>query len=335
MYATHPTLVDQESYTFIKRGIDVYTAAWATKTRSNMDSRYIELNPAHPYQGKCSFLNEAQINVISKIGVGMSGTMPLQDVSNELVNNFDALYVSQVTPWLMNYARPFLARKKPVLFRTFGYPLGAWGEPSDYKTFYGSPTFYVVPTDPAEVEIGIFKGFPRVRQIMATIYRELIDSESKYENHAPYALTILQGSVAGEQLYIKQCKAIPLHIVNRGVRLTTNNELNKIFNSCTFYLESAIGLLRYAFFEAILHHKAALVLSNSDTYKFMVKTGFACNYDPRYKNFDDQTAIGFYTNHPEAVSQLLKDEETWLNRLMADAEMKWDALIGELCLNKV
>ncbi len=331
MYATHPTLVDQESYTFIKRGFEVYTAAWATKTRSQWKSEEIQFLPNHPYQGKCSFLDDAIQEVLAKIDISMEQAKFYPDVQQALIENFDILYVSQITPWLLLYAREFLRCGKVVIFRTFGYPLHAWGLPNDFSELWRYPTFYVLPTDSAEVELDIFGKHKNVYQIMASIHPELIDTESMVSGRGKFALTVFQLNDTEEDTIREQVEqAIPWICANRRKSFVPQSELDGLFNSCEFYLDPTYELLRYSVFEAIMHHKPTLVIRGKDMHKFMIKTGFSCGLETFFTGWDDADKIRFFGSNSEAVEQLLHDQLRWFNGLVAEAEGKWDRFLGEV-----
>jgi hypothetical protein len=331
LYATHPTLVDQESFTFYKRGFDVYTAAWATNTRSQWDAGIkIEFLPNHPYQGKCDFLDDDTLRILSKINVNMSGAIFYPDIQKALVDNFDMLYVSQITPWLMLYSEEFLKRGKHVIFRTFGYPLTAWGAPSNFTSFYKYPTFHIVPTDPAEVTLGTFKDCRSVHQIMASINPELINTMTKLEQYDKFAMTILQLPIHAENS-IKELvgRAIPWVCVNRGHTFVRQCDLDKIFNSCEFYLDPTYGLLRYTVFEAIMHNKMVLVIRNMDMHKFMNKTGFSSGLEFFFNGWDDTSKIKFFADNHGMVEQLSQEQSLWFNSLRIEAEHKWDKFLED------
>lgn len=332
MYATHPTLVDQESFTFIKRGFDVYTAAWATKTRSQWKSEEIQFLPNHPYQGKCSFLDGATQEVLAKIDINMEHAKFYPDVQQALIENFDILYVSQITPWLLLYAREFLRRGKVVIFRTFGYPLHAWGLPHDFVSLWRYPTFYVLPTDPAEVELGVFGDNENVCQIMASIHPELIDIDSMVAaERGKFALTVLQIDGTGEDAVREQVeRSLPWVCANRTKRFVPQLELDGLFNSCEFYLDPTYDLLRYSVFESIMHHKPTLVIRDKDMHKFMDKTGFSSEFETFFTGWDDVDRIKFFADNRGAVEQLLHDQLQWFNGLVAEAEGKWDRFLGEV-----
>jgi len=329
MYATHPTLVDHESLTFYKRGFDVYTAAWATNTRSMYkDALQIELNPKHPYQGYCDFLSDDEISVLSKIDVNMVNSKWLPDVQKVLSSKFDVLYVSQITPWLMLYSEEFLKQGKPVIFRTFGYPLKAWGEPNNWQKFLKYPTFYIVPTDPKEVEIGVF-GNNKVYQILTSMYRELVNVDKRYYEDK-FALSINQITDQAEDTIREQLgKVIKWVIVDRNRDFITRYELDKLFDCCYFFLDTTENLLRYSTFEAIFHNKPLIVYRGGDMDKFMVKTGFSSGINLTYAGYTDYDRLKFYVNSPGAMNQLFAAEKHWVDGLITETEERWDKFFEE------
>ena len=318
MYATHGTLVDHESYTFIKRGFDVYTAAWATDTRS-MQSGPIEFNPKHPYQGKCHFLTDKDVAILSKIDVKSPYICPAgyhQEIQQTLLNNFDVLYVFQITPWLMLYAEEFLKLKRPVIFRTSGIPLWSWGHPHNYEKFWEYPTFYVLPSNPAELEFGSYQHMFKehgARQIMISLQPELIDTTSKLESNNKFALSVDDTSPTNvEFIRSKLEKAIDFRMINRAVRFVPIAEVNKLFNSCYFFFDMTAGLLKYSVFEAILHNKPVLVLKDKSIHTFMRNTGLEVGLEYWHEGYDDTDKFKFYVDNPGALNRVFGAQKLWL-----------------------
>jgi len=330
MYATHPTLVDHESLTFYNRGFEVYTAAWATNTRSMYKPEsQIELNPKHPYQGKCDFLSDDEISVLSKIDVNMSNPKYSPDVQKLLLDKFDVLYVSQITPWLMLYSEKFLKQGKPVIFRTFGFGLTAWGEPNDWERFWKYPTFYPIPTDPAEVELGYVFKEHKVPQILTSMHRELINVEKRYYR-GKFALSIGQIPLKSEISIKEQLEqVITWVLVDRNRNFIMRYDLDKLFNCCYFFLDITTELLRYSTFEAIFHNKPLVVYRGGHMNKFMVKTGFSSGIDCTYSGYADYDRLRFYVDNPGAMEQLFAAEKHWVDKLLVEAEEKWDRFFEE------
>lgn len=331
MYATHPTIVDHETFTFQKRGIDVYTAAWATNTRSMWKAENIHFLSSHPYQGKCDFLSDETIETLSKIDVKMMGAKFIPEVQTALLDNFDILYVSQITPWVMLYSEEFLKQGRHVIFRTFGYPLRAWGTPNDISPLCKYSTFHILPTDPAEIEVGVYSGLKNVHQIMASIHSELLDITIKLDNCDKFTLTVIQIPLTAE-ITIRQSieKSLPWVCVNRDKSFVPQYELERLFNSCEFYLDPTYNLLRYSVFEAIMHNRPVLVIRDKDMHKFMKKTGFSCGLETTFNGWDDIDRVGFYAKNHGAVEQLFQAQTIWFNRLLKEAEVKWDNFIEEI-----
>ena len=329
MYATHPTLIDHESFTFYKRGFEVYTAAWATNTRSMYtDASQISFNPKHPYDGTCDFLSDEEISILSTIDVNMVNAKYIPEVQKLLVEKFDVLYVSQITPWLMLYAEEFLKRGKPVIFRTFGYPLKAWGTPNDWERFCGYPTFYLVPTDPKEVEIGTFKDY-KTYQILTSMHREFVNVEERHYNEK-FALSINQITDQAEITIRRQLEeVIKWVLVDRNRNFVIRYDLDKLFDCCYFFLDTTENLLRYSTFEAIFHNKPLIVYRGGDMDKFMVKTGFSSGINHTFTGYTDYANFKFYVNNPGAMEQLFAAEKHWVDNLLIEAEEKWDKFFEE------
>jgi len=329
MYATHPTLVDHESLTFYKRGFEVYTAAWATNTRSMYKSdKQIVLNPRHPYKGSCDFLSDDEISILSRIDVNMVNAQYIPEVQEVLLNKFDVLYVSQITPWLMLYSEEFLKRGKPVIFRTLGFSFKSWGKPCDWERFWVYPTFYPLATNPAEIEHRMF-GDHEVPQILTSMHRELANVEDRHYKDK-FALSVNQITDKTEATIRDQLgKVIKWVIVDRNRKFVTQYELDKLFNCCYLFLDTTENLLRYSTFEAIFHNKPLIVYRGGDMHKFMTKTGFISGIDQTYSGYDDYDRLKFYVDSPGAMKQLLSAEGSWVDGLLSEAEEKWDKFFEE------
>ena len=335
MYATHPALVDQESLIFYKHDFDVYTAAWATNTRSLVPDDCIAFNSKHFYQGKCEFLSANDIAVLSKIDIGSRGIVVDPNIQKVLLDNFDVLYVSQVTPWLMAYAEEFLKLGRPVIFRTFGYSLGSWGQPSDYQRLYKYPTFYIVPTDPKEVELDTFKGYPTY-QIMAAINKELINLDNTTDDYGKFMLVVFRDSDLVRNSRVKSSieDIMKLVLVDKSANFITSDELDTLFNSCYLFMDVSSKLLRYSSLEAIMHNKPIIVYSRSDMLQYMIKTGFKSEVKCDFDGYGDLDTLRWCADNPVSMKQLATDEKMWLDRLIVDADNKWDTLIGEMLCQK-
>lgn len=330
MYATHPTLVDNESQVFYDLGFDVYTAAWATNTRSNWHSSNIFLNPLHFYQGKCDFLSQDSIDILSKIEVSMCGTHTNNDVSKVICEEFDVLYVSQITPWLMNYAPQFLALGKPVIFRTFCYPLQAWGSPANYMDLYGYSNFYILPTHMREIVYGTFGSFPRVRYIMASVCKSLVN-KCQSSNHDKFALTVVQFDEAAENsVKLLISSAIRLEMINRRVKFVPIDRYWYLYNACYMYIDLIDYLLRYSTFEALLYDKPIIVVKDGDMHKFMHDTGFVSSVECFYGGLSDVAKIKFYVDNSNALDELFACEKHWFDSRINEMKASWMALFSEL-----
>jgi len=331
MYATHTTLIDNESYTFMKRGFDVYTAAWATNSRSRGESPILATNPLHPYKGKCDFLTDEDISVLSKIDIRRGNQVEYNnDVLELLLDKFDVLYVFQVTPWLMLYAKQFLEAGKKVIFRTSGQSLNAWGEPKNYRSLMIYRDFYLLASNPAELTIGAFKDIKkRVITIMISIHPELIDSTSKLENCGKYMFSVGPAPISTEDRVKKLLEpVIEWRLMNRNRGFTSVDEANKLYNSCYFYFDMTTNLFQYSAFEAILHGKAILALKNGAIYKFM-KPGVKVGLEYWHNGYEDTKKIKFYLDNPKALARVYQAQRLWLDNLIIDANNKWDKFIEE------
>lgn len=340
MYATHQTLVDHESFTFIKRGFDVYTAAWATNTRSqHLFNKPIEFNPLHPYQGKCDFLNDDVIKVLSKIQVDRNQVQYIPEVGKALLDNFDILYVFQVTPWLMAYAEVFLRGGKTVIFRTSGHPLWSWGSPCNYESLLIYPKFHIVASNPNELTIGSFKNMS-VPLIMVSIHPELIDTTLMLDYNVittwekpskKFVLAVGQGRLSDEG-WIK-CRmneiGIDVIMINRSTFYYSINDVTRLFNSCYFFYSMEPRLLRYSDFEAILHNKATFVLNNGDIYEYM-KNGVHTNLEYWHNGYNDYDKFRFYINSPNVVQQVANAQKLWLLDKITQSGKQWDEFLGVL-----
>lgn len=324
MYATHPTLVDHESFTFYKRGFDVYTAAWATNTRSMYKSdTQIVLNHRHPYKGYCDFLSDDEISILSRIDVNMVDAKYIPEVQEVLLSKFDVLYVSQITPWLMLYSEEFLKQGKPVIFRTFGFPFSSWGKPCDWEKFWVYPTFYPLPTNPAEIEHHMF-GDHEVPQILTSMHRELVNVDDIHHKDK-FALSVNQITDQAEVTIKSQLEQVVKWVlVDRSRGFVTQYDLDKLFNCCYFFLDTTENLIRYSTFEAIFHNKPFIVYRGGDMHKFMIKTGFSSGIDYTYSDYSDYDRFKFYVDNPGAMAQLFEVEKDWVDGLLAEAEEKWD-----------
>ena len=341
MYATHATLVDHESYTFMKRGFDVYTAAWATNTRSRHSStRPVELNPLHPYRGKCDFLSEAVIEVLSKIDVSNGSVIHVPEVGKALVDNFDILYVFQVTPWLLVYAEEFLKQGKKVIFRTSGIPLWSWGKPANYESLMIYPNFYLLASNPFELTIGAFKGM-QVPLIRMSLHPELIDTTVKLDFTLPtvwakpnekFVLAVGETSLKGDikLTHIMQNIGIDYKMINRGINYFSPSDCDKLFNTCYLFFDMNTALLRYSPFEAILHNKAVLVIENGDMHKYMTMgKGVNVGFEYWHRGYEDTNKIKFYVDNSVALDRVYQAQRLWLDGLLIEASDKWDKFIEE------
>ncbi len=327
MYATHATLVNQESYTFIKRGFDVYTAAWATNTRSTYESTdQIVFDTRHPYKGTCDFLTDDEVAVLSKIDVNMVNAKFYPDVQELLLEKFDVLYVFQITPWLLLYAEEFLKQGKPVIFRTSGHPLTSWGTPHDISGLREYTQFNMLPTDVAEVVDG-----EDVYYIMASLHPELFDCDSRLDDSGKYMLSVGAASKDAE-LNIKE-KMKPLVdwvLINKNRGFVSTSEVDKLFNSCYMFFDMTDSLQRYSVFEAILHGKAVLPLEDKSIHGFMSQPpGVEVDLEYWHNGFDDVEKLKFYLDNPGAVERVYQAQRLWLNRLLSKSEIAWDKFIGE------
>jgi len=330
MYSTHPTLVDHESQLFYNLGHEVYTAAWATKTRSNWLSSDIYLNPLHFYKGGDELLTPTAVRNLSKIDIGMTDSKFDNKVAKTLLDNFDILYVSQITPWLMNYAPTFLKANKPVLFRTFCYPLQAWGQPNDYQNLYKYKNFYIVPTHYKEVDYGTFGGYERIRLVSPTLCEDLVIKNPTVKNEK-FILSVLQCSKGAEDRAISFYKnVINLRLINRQLRFVDQQEYNYLYNNCYLYLDFVTDLLRYSVFEALLRSKPILVMKDGDMHKFMVHTGFSSSIECFHRGFDDAQKVKFFLDNPGALSELLLCEKNWLKEHMKKNIQDWKNLFEEI-----
>jgi len=329
MYATHPTLVDHESLTFHKRGFEVYTAAWATNTRSMyIDSSNITLNPKHPYKGFCDFLTDDEISILSNIDVNMRNPQYSPDIQKLLLDKFDVLYVSQITPWLMLYSEEFLKQGKPVIFRTLGFPFNAWGAPCNWEIFWKYPTFYPLATNPAEIELKLF-GNHEVPQILTSMHRELVNVEDRHYD-GKFALSVNQITDQAEVIIRNQLEqVIQWVLVDRNRSFVSQYDLEKLFNCCYLFLDTTEHLLRYSTFEAIFHNKPLIVYDGGDMHKFMVKTGFSSGIGYTYSGYNDYDRLKFYADNQGAMEQLFAAEKHWVDGLLTEAEEKWDKFFEE------
>lgn len=346
MYATHPTLVDHESLVFMKRGFNVYTAAWATNTRSDRSNNEIYFNDRHPYKGKCDFLSDDDISVLSHIdvvshleGTNCRGVIVHSDVRKVLLDKFDILYVSQITPWLMGYARNFLESGKSVIFRTLGYPLHVWGTDCDYQSLFKYKKFFVVPTDAFEVKtLNIPNQFiGNVYPIMAALDESLIDCESKLESDEKFLLVVNRGTgLVGSKIKEEIDKIIRIEVVDKVAsgNYIDDKTLNKLFNSCYIFLDVTSDLLRYSMFEAILHRKPVLVYSKGYPRKYMKHNGMSSSVEYWFEGFadflPDWEKYVFYRDNPDVVNKLYLDERRWLDNMITINNKRWDILIERL-----
>jgi len=228
----------------------------------------------------------------------------------------------------MLYSEEFLKQGKPVIFRTLGFPFSSWGKPCDWERFWAYPTFYPLPTNPAEIEHRMF-GDHEVPQILTSMHRELANVEDRHYKDK-FALSVNQITDKAEAVIRDQLgKVIKWVIVDRNRKFVTQYELDKLFNCCYLFLDTTENLLRYSTFEAIFHNKPLIVYRGGDMHKFMTKTGFISGIDQTYSSYDDYDRLKFYVDSPGAMRQLLSAEGSWVDGLLSEAEEKWDKFFEE------
>lgn len=334
MYATHPTLVEQESYLFHKLGFDVYSAAWATNKTTHFSSfdnkgRFSEtsiFNPNHFYQGVCSFLSVDVVDAVSKIDV-LWARKPLYDgdIKNVLVNNFDVLYVSAPTYWLL-YAEDFLKAGKTVIYRAFIYHPDSWGK-VDLSGLFKYDKFFVVTCMPL-----FNQYYKRAYSAITFINDELI---CKSNTEGSYVLTIYPEM----DINIRQNINNELSIENVPWKVheywkdpkiwLSGREFNDLFNNCLLFADLNTGI-RYPILESIIRGKPIVVYGNSMLGNYLISNKMLNSNDGfLYANYNNASKVIINMFRDKNLrEQVIKKQSLWLNNMLNDAIEVWREVLG-------
>ena len=331
MYATQSKIVEEESFLFHKLGFDVYTAAWAVG-RTTHFFNYSEFNPNHFYQGKCDFLSDEEVAVLSKIDVnwGMLPTVPtkyIPEIRDVLLDKFDVLYVTAPTPWLV-YAEDFLKAGKKVVLRPFGYAPYSWGKSIDLDVLFNYENFSVVTCTPYDV-----KHYKNVSTAITMVNKELILETTAPQGDYVFSIFPLANADIRDALKAKfAALGIPFNLHEYHGDWKPISEFNDLFNSSVMYLDLN-SMVRYPFLEAIARGKVAVTRGvhnpkSPQLHVFLMDSGLDRNLPSFYRDFyNAPDVVANLYNNPALRDEVLISQSKWLDSLLSDTINTWKEVL--------
>jgi len=330
MYATQSKLVEEESFLFHKLGFDVYTAAWATDQTTHFRG-YKDYNPNHFYQGKCDFLTDDEINVLSKVDVSWDklptvSTRYVPEVRDVLLDKFDILYVIAPTPWLL-YGEDFLKAGKKVVFRPFGYAPYTWGKSVDISVLSNYEDFHVVTCTPYDV-----KHYKNVSTAITMVNKDLILDPAPQGDHIFTIFPIVNGQIKNDLAIKLNALKIPWVLHEYHYEWKSSVDMDKLFSSSVLYFDLN-SMVRYPILEAMAHGKAVVMRGSlspktPQAFVFLVDAGLDPTIPCYYKDFG---------NAPSVVAKLYASSElrdrvatvqtTWLDSMIDKAIEVWSRVL--------
>lgn len=336
MYATHPTTVEQESYLFYKLGFDVYSAMWASGenayhlkfSEEGKFSDIYKFNPKHFYQGKCTFLDDDAINKISNVDCNKWLEKPkyIESVRDALLDNFDILYTSTPTHWLL-YAEDFLKAGKTVIHRVFFDDPYTWSR-DGLDVLFTYNKFFVVSCMPT-----VNKCYKRSYHAEPIINKELVNEPSK---EGDYALTIfpvitpwVYQNINNSLLNAKIKWVVHEYIsdgANKARYWVSGSEMDKLFANCLLFADLNV-VVRYPILEAIVRNKPVVMLGNSVLKDHFTQNGLLSeNSRFFYTRCDYQDISEVIINMAEDKNlreQTVRNQSLWLEDMISKSINVW------------
>jgi len=246
-------------------------------------------------------------------------TIYYPDVSKVLLENFDAMYVSAPTPWLL-YAEDFLKAGKIVVYRSFGYPPYTWGKFVDLDVLFKYDKFHVVTCVPIDQ-----KQYQRSYTAVTMLNRELIEPLPTAPSR--YTFTVfpdISPTIKKSVMAHMNDMQIPwtLHDYSKDA-WKSHSEINKLFAECFLYLDLNNNV-RYTALEAILHGKVAVIKDNY-MLSYMRDTGLTIEDKFWYTNYESdlrETVLKLYLDD-RFRNKILEAQKVWLNGTLDSAVNVW------------